>query len=507
MKFHRIIGKIDPKVIAAAEAKLTTIHLELASRPDTKIFGSKIGGDPLLFSLIFPMQHIATLNIKAAATDGKVYYWNPYFVCSLHLIGLRILNGHEAWHANLMHPQRRGHRDPKLWNIAVDFTVNAIVMQDLLHRGFDPVSYFIKYFGNFFTLKQTIEMFKDPFAFSKKHNIQLDHITRETSDAQGDLPPPDEERELTPEEQEKLILEVAQYRFFYADPSLDIKTLRPEKIYEKLMKVVPRCPKCGRLGIYYPPNHQHGEGKQTGEGCSGCQGGYDLFQLGGLTDDHIDTKGTQEEQAKRLSDAVANAKRLAGNIPAFVETEIGELTQPQIQWPDFIRSQLAKTRTGNAKNDWTRFKSRPLMAGMLVPKKKNFTAKFGCLLDTSASMNKDLKALALSQLINLDERSEGWIVPNDTQPHWDKATLLKRANPEALLQVKAEGGGGTQYSTFFEQYEQKMGKVDFLIVLTDGILDDSDIAKMKEPSCPVYWIAAMNDSFKPPFGKAFSIFN
>src|SRR5271165_2064197 len=153
MKFDRVIGKIDKDLVEEARKKLSKVFLDLGLRPGNEYIGSSMGGDPLVFCLLHPMQHIATQNIATAATDGKRYYWNPTFVCSKSKIGLRIVCSHEAWHAIYMHPQRRGDRLPKLWNIAVDFIVNWTLMQDLVSRKLDPVATFIKELGNFVTLE------------------------------------------------------------------------------------------------------------------------------------------------------------------------------------------------------------------------------------------------------------------------------------------------------------------------------------------------------------------
>ncbi|WP_312929039.1 DUF2201 family putative metallopeptidase, partial [Pseudescherichia sp.] len=40
------------------------------------------------------------------------------------------LLAHEAWHVGLMHPLRRGNRDPEKWNAACDFAIN-IMLKDL----------------------------------------------------------------------------------------------------------------------------------------------------------------------------------------------------------------------------------------------------------------------------------------------------------------------------------------------------------------------------------------
>src|SRR5271157_3718598 len=164
MQFSRIIGKIDPKLVHQASEKLSQVFLELGTRYNNEHVGTGMGGDPLIFGLMYPVEHVCTLNMPTAATDGKRYYWNPKFVLKQSRIGLRIICGHEAWHAIYMHPSRRGSRLPKLWNIAVDYIVNGMCMDDFRARKMEPKDMFTKHLGKYMTLTQYAEMLKNPFA-------------------------------------------------------------------------------------------------------------------------------------------------------------------------------------------------------------------------------------------------------------------------------------------------------------------------------------------------------
>jgi len=568
MEFSKVIGKIDDKLVSKAEEILTNVFLELGTRYNNEHVGTGMGGDPLIFGLMYPVEHVCTLNIPTAATDGKRYYWNPKFVLKQSKIGLRIICAHEAWHAIYMHPQRRGSRLPKLWNIAVDYIVNGTVMDDFKARKRDPRKEFTEHLGKYMTLAQYAELLKDPF----KQIKGFEDLNPEESSAAPDveLPGANEDRELTPKELKELERREKSQKFFYADPDLDEDMRRPEKIYDYLYNLLPKCPKCGRIGIYQKPGkkkdkskskqnqqdqqasdkqdqgqdqqgqgqdqqpgqgHDHGDGQQCScphpgngnqpgqgsgqdqgqgqggcdHGCDECGGGVDIFGLGGTLDDHMDTEESEEKLAKRISDAMEAAKKMAGHVPAALEDELGKLTAPKISWQDIIRTRLLKARAGNGRNDWTRFKSRPMFTGLLVPKRRNYYAHFGCLLDTSGSMGKEDMAFGLSQLAALDERSEGTIVPADAEIYWDKATKIKKANMEELSKVKIYGRGGTMFSSFFSDYEQNIGECDFLIVITDGYLLDSDFAAMKHPGKDVIWLITSGSSFNPPFGRAFDL--
>jgi predicted metal-dependent peptidase len=550
MKFSRVIGKIDPQLIEQAEERLSKVFLELAVRYDNKHVGTGYGGDSLIFSLMYPVAHVATLNLPTAGTQGTMYFWNPKFILKQSIKGLRIVCAHEAWHAIYMHPMRRGSRNPKLWNIAVDYIVNGTVMEDFKARGHDAVAEFSKNLGRFMTLPQFCELIKNPYAKIPGFE-DIVPVATDPNAPVVELPAPDEDRELTPEECQELEKREKRVKasFFYADPDLGEDMKSPERIYELLYNLLPKCPKCGALGMYQKPKkkddkkdgqekgkgdkgdkgkkkdkgkgkdksdqHEHGDGEpcdcpghepgdQDGDGqndqgqgngqgdadgsCDHCGGGMDIFGLGGLVDDHMDAQESQEKMAKRIS-----------------EDELGKLTAPIIKWTDVIRCRLLKSRAGNAKNDWTRFRTRPLFSGLLVPRRKSYLSNFGCLLDCSGSMSKDDISFGISQLMGLDDRSEGVIVPADAEVYYDKATKIKKCNAEELTKVKVVGRGGTMFASFFDTYEKNIGKCDFLVIITDGYLLDQDVADMRQPSCDVYWIVTSGASFKAPFGRVFEL--
>jgi len=258
MKFTRVIGKVDPKLVQQAEEKLSAIFIELGTRYDNDQVGSKLGGDPLIFSLMFPVDHICTMNMPTAATDGKRFYWNPKFVLKQDKIGLRILCMHEAFHAIYMHPQRRGTKLPKLWNIAVDYIVNGSAMEDLAARKKDAGKVFEQHLGKYMTLGQYAELIKNPF----KMPTGFEHIKDEINDLSKPkvaLPAPDDDRELTDEEKQELENREKKVSWYFADPNLSDDMKSPEKIYHYLYNLLPKCPKCGTVGMYKKPKDKSGK--------------------------------------------------------------------------------------------------------------------------------------------------------------------------------------------------------------------------------------------------------
>jgi len=649
MQFSKVMGKIDPNLVEKAADKLSRIFIDLALKYTNNTSGTNYGGDPFIYTMLSSSEHVCTLSIPTAATDGKRYYWNPNFVIKQSALGLRFICTHEATHALWLHPARRLNRNPKLWNIAVDYIVNGFVLDDISSREFKhkdlqipPGDLFKKHLGDFKTLEEFADLIKNPFA--KKHK---DLLPSSNATSQVSLPKPEDDIELTDEQIKEIKRKDKRTKFFYADPGLKDEFRRPERIYDYLYDLMPKCEKCGSIGRYPNPNknkkkdkdnsdqneeekdsaekdgqekdsekdskkksskkdssskgkkkdkksgskgkdesnqngdensgdqdgsqdgdqsgdqdgHNHsdsgspcdchggcnqspsngsnpssngssgddegGEGEgdegegdedsQDGSCCSGnsngqgccdsCDDDLDIFGLGGTVDEHMDVTESQDKIAKKIQDATNVASHSAGRTPAGIEEEVGKLSEAKITWQDEIRSRRNKIKSGNARNDWTRYKTRPMFSGLVVPRRRSYSCTFGCLLDTSGSMSSEDMAYGISQLKSLDQNTEGWLVPADCTIYWDEVTKLKSVKEEDLKKIKIKGRGGTMFSDFFKEYEKNVEPCDFLILITDGYLMEDDILDMKDPGIPVYWIITSGCDFRAPFGKVFTLHN
>lgn len=296
MKFSRVLN--DPRtkeakqIVKQAEEALTETFTELAAVKSA--FGSGIGGDPILLQLVVPYPHYCDLAylewrkfeqaeieiskklelgfkpdkedskileeiqifkakypnlLQTAATNGKVFFWNPGFLLSQSKLGRRLLVGHEGLHAALMHPNRRGHRIPALWNISVDFKVNHLLICDLGARRADrgqrlfsnPAEIFRSHLGNFITLTEYASFLKDPLHPPEKlyYHSPIGSLKRMTNPGYLKTSEPDPV-------------------LYFAEPNLPPHLKQPEAIYDYLLKQIPKCEGCGKL-FHYPKTEEYKE--------------------------------------------------------------------------------------------------------------------------------------------------------------------------------------------------------------------------------------------------------
>ncbi len=74
-----------------------------------------------------------------AAVDGRNFYYNEEFVMKLDIEETVFLVGHEVGHCIYEHFLRRGDREGKLWNMAGDFKINAMLVREKIGRLIDKV--------------------------------------------------------------------------------------------------------------------------------------------------------------------------------------------------------------------------------------------------------------------------------------------------------------------------------------------------------------------------------
>ena len=87
--------------------------------------------NPFFGSLIMqlPLQEENTW-CTTAAVDGRYIYWNRKFFENLSLDEVIFVLAHEVMHCVYDHFGRRGHRDPGYWNMAGDFVINAMLINE-----------------------------------------------------------------------------------------------------------------------------------------------------------------------------------------------------------------------------------------------------------------------------------------------------------------------------------------------------------------------------------------
>lgn len=81
-------------------------------------------------------------HINTAATDGRHFYFDTKFVDKLTPKQTEFLFCHEVLHNVFDHMGRRNNRDPDIWNIAADYAINQILVDDKIGDKITQVKIF-----------------------------------------------------------------------------------------------------------------------------------------------------------------------------------------------------------------------------------------------------------------------------------------------------------------------------------------------------------------------------
>lgn len=205
-KFDKLIGPMDPKIDVQARERLVTARVGLLLRQ------SFFGNLATRMKLINADEWCST-----AATDGRNFYYNSRFIMMLKTKEVEFLFGHEVLHVVYDHIDRRGNRDPQIWNIANDYTVNADLKRHKVGQFITtvPCLYEQKYDG-----KTSEEIYDDLMKNVQKIDInQLidqmidDHMDGDDEgegDGEGDQEGKGKRPKMSAEERERIRQEVKQ---------------------------------------------------------------------------------------------------------------------------------------------------------------------------------------------------------------------------------------------------------------------------------------------------------
>ena len=148
---------------------------------------------PFFGNMATRMQIIdATDWCPTAATNGRNFYYNRDFVNKLSVKKLEFLFGHEILHCVFDHFGRVGSRDRRLSNIAQDYAVNQILVDERVGQKIDEVQicYDSKYRG-----KAWEEIYDELYEKAEKISMEellealgdtLDEHINEDGDGEGD---------------------------------------------------------------------------------------------------------------------------------------------------------------------------------------------------------------------------------------------------------------------------------------------------------------------------------
>jgi len=487
---------LDPKDLGGDKfndynQKIAVSKVALAKSPEK-------GGMPFIYAFTSTKNHVLEavwlphLNdkgdiefFKTAGTDGREYKWSPDLLDVMGPREISIITAHETFHMVLQHcnAHRSFGKHKMVWAMSIDYVVNGMIEHDLIQSN--QISQYDCERAR--TQGGIHPIWKDGLG-GTKGPVYLEILMKDIEKTMKQLAA-DKKKGKKPIKPTGKIAEnqpKPQVLRPYADYKLYGKSA--EDVYDEIMKKLEEeCEKNGmKLSDIVGIDDFHLPGL-----CRGLGGGD-------LMDEHKENDISRSKLLEEVMDAASAARQLAGSLPSSIEDELKRLQEPRLKWQDIVRHALQTTRQDKGSmNDWTRMRRRFVSCSLYIPKKKDQSVNWLCMLDTSGSMSDEDIVYGVSQLKVLDGRSKGVVVPCDAQCYWDHAVEIHGMSD--LPKVKPVGRGGTVFQSFFEEYEKKIRmEVNLIIIITDGYLYDMN---MKKPNCDCVWVITNDTPFQPPFGR------
>ena len=387
---------------------------------------------PFLGALVLRLPMVAADPswCQTTATDARKFYYNPEFIEELRPHELQFILAHEALHCALSHFARRQHRLKHRWDIACDYAINPL----LIDEGLEPPP-----------------------------GILFEHSFKGMT-AEEIYPCLDDHTD------EKDTLDQHIY-----DDNPDDGTDNQEQ-------------NAGKGNDNGEQQNQGGQSEKTQDDPAGSgeeqqqqghQGTGGAPQPPPLTQQERETLDVQWQQ--RLAGAALQAQQ-AGKLSGGMARMVDHLLQPRLPW----RMLLARYMSATARDDYsyTRPSSRRGDPA-IYPSLRSAQLNLAVILDVSGSVSKkemqefvsevdaikgQLRARILLHACDSQMVAEGpWIVES-----WEDLEL-----PEKLT-----GGGGTSFKPAFTWIDSLDQQPDLLVYFTDAQGDFPELP----PAYPVIWL-------------------
>ena len=467
-----IVRLKDPDNVATSPRQLQELQEKISSCMTRLFQFPKNGGNPFLFALSGPKPHYLVRElhgqkITTAATDGKQFFWCPEFLASMSLDEVQTVMSHESFHVLFYHctNDRSAGKNPRTWNLAVDYIVNSVIEMDHEKSGRSAK---FKLWGGSIGEPISLQAYLNWIAGTSKAELPKHGC--------------------------------------FADPTCYGRS--PESIYSDIIQAELASPRrckenaggCGAMSINPKTGISEIPQPWKPDACQKC-GAEPNYGPGSL-DSHIPSGLSKDEVMGEMMRAAEQAAATGrGTAPAEVEAALAELKKPTLRASDIIKQCFMRKAvdTGN-KNDWKRLRRRQLAMTprQYLPRKHDHHPKWLAFMDTSGSMSDQDIANGLKELLAIGPGAEGWVVPLDATPYWTAKTLVKNASD--LRRTKIVGRGGTVFNEAFRDYKKEVGNdFDVVIVISDG--DCGHIPMNLKPNCDVLWIITNKREFHPSFGR------
>ena len=329
----------------AIETKLTAARAKL------------ILDKPFLGALVLrlPLAAADPSWCQTTATDARRFYYNPDYIDSLSMSQTQFMLAHEALHCALSHFARRQHRVQHRWDLACDYAINPLLLED----GLTPP-------GNCHVMPQYLGMTAEEIYPLIDENDQTETVDQHLFDQdnqsgggqQGDAPDKPES-DQTESGRGGESTEREDDRDQGGETPLDQQS--PDRQGQGAKPMEADNPQS---------DQQQKDGDQDGRGDPTPPP---------LSNDERETLEVQWQQ--RLAGAAQQAMQ-AGKMGGSMARLVDHLLQPRLPW----RMLLARYMTAMARDDFSYMRPSRREGDAILPSLKSSQVEIVVAVDTSGSI-------------------------------------------------------------------------------------------------------------------------
>ena len=429
-----------------ADIDLAAIETKLASAR-TRLILDK----PFLGALVLrlPMKAAGADWCTTTATDARSFYYNPSYIQSLSLDETQFMLAHEALHCALSHFARRQHRVKHRWDLACDYAINPLLVDDGLKP---PPNALLMPLYKGMTAEEIYPLLDD--------NDESETLDTHAYDSESEGGQQGQQRDLD----EHDIHKRQQSRSDQGDD--------------------------GERGSAEPRTDANagsdarGEPPESGSGAASAESTPEQNDEGAaappppLTPDERETLQVQWQQ--RMAGAAQQAMQ-AGKLRGELKRMIDHLLQPQLPW----RMLLARYMNSMTREDYSWSRPSRREGDYLMPSLRSHQLDLVVGIDTSGSIKDDEMQEFIDEVdaLKAQVRARVTLLPCDASL-CDGAPFEFEPWEQFQRPERIGGGGGTSFRPVFQWVEQQGLKPDLLVYFTDA---DGEFPE-REPPYPVVWL-------------------
>jgi len=343
---------------------------------------------------------------KTTATDARAFYYNPEYIDSLSLEQTEFMLAHEALHCALSHFARRQHRVHHKWDLACDYAINPLLIDDGLTPP--PNALFMPLYKGM-TAEEIYPLIddNDESETLDKHAYDQDNQGRDSNSGMS-------ERDLDrqPKEQQQ--------------------------------------PDRGE------------QGQDGGQRSASPEDGGAAGEPQPLTPDEQETLSVQWQQ--RMAGAAQQAMQ-AGKLGGEMARMIDHLLQPQLPW----RMLLARYMSAVARDDYSYSRPSRREGDYILPSLRSHQLDLVVAIDTSGSIKDAEMQEFIDEVdaLKAQIRARVTLLPCDAAL-CEGAPFRFEPWEQFTRPAQIQGGGGTSFVPVFQWVDREGIQPDILVYFTDA---------------------------------------